>query len=164
MPIIFCLIWWPLIPQAQRERHQSCQRGQGDLLRRGLWDVHLDDAKPEHQLLGLDATDLAQLALLDERRHLGGIRHRLLDFLEGVLDVLPLQQPHEPVSGLYPNSWMSSIGSRPLGRPSSSSSSMDSFLHAASPVTTSAPARWLSMAWDAMVYKWELWVAARKRL
>jgi len=46
---------------------------EGDLLRRGLWDIHLDDAEPEHQLLGLDASDLAQLALLDERRDLGGI-------------------------------------------------------------------------------------------
>ncbi|XP_021306125.1 uncharacterized protein LOC110431371 [Sorghum bicolor] len=35
-----------------------------------------------------------------------------------------------------------------------SSSSTDFFLHAASPAMTSAPARWLSISWDAMTYKW----------
>uniref|UniRef100_J3MI78 Uncharacterized protein n=1 Tax=Oryza brachyantha TaxID=4533 RepID=J3MI78_ORYBR len=39
---------------------------------------------------------------------------------------------------------MSSNGRRPLGRPSSSSSSMDFFRQTPSPVTISAPARWLS--------------------
>ncbi len=46
---------------------------------------------------------------------------------------------------------MSSNGRRPLGRPSSSSSSMDFFLQMASPLTISALARWLSI-WDAIGY------------
>ena len=64
----------------------------------------------------------------------------------------PCTSHMNPVWRLKPNSWMSSRGRKPLGRPSSSSSSISFFLQMASPpVTTSAPARWLSMAWDAMV-------------
>ena len=100
MPIIFCLSFGDL---SFPERKGSGIKGpgeavaglEGDLLQRGLWDVHLDDANPEHQLLDLNASDLRQLTLLDERRDLGGVRHRLLDLLEGVLQLLPLQQPNE---------------------------------------------------------------------
>jgi len=33
---------------------------EGDFLQRRLWDIDLDDGKPQHQLLGLDAGDLAR--------------------------------------------------------------------------------------------------------
>uniref|UniRef100_A0A8R7QN59 Uncharacterized protein n=1 Tax=Triticum urartu TaxID=4572 RepID=A0A8R7QN59_TRIUA len=57
----------------------------------------------------------------------------------------------KPAARLYPNSSMSSRGSRPVGRPSSSSTSTHFFLQMApSPRNTSAPARWVSTAWDAM--------------
>uniref|UniRef100_A0A0E0HW39 Uncharacterized protein n=1 Tax=Oryza nivara TaxID=4536 RepID=A0A0E0HW39_ORYNI len=65
----------------------------GDLLRRGIGDVDLDDAEPEQQLLGLHAGDLLQLPLLDERRDLAGVGDGLLDLLEAkLLDVLQWQE------------------------------------------------------------------------
>ncbi|TVU40547.1 hypothetical protein EJB05_14014, partial [Eragrostis curvula] len=45
---------------------------------------------------------------------------------------------------------MSSNGNRPLGRPISSSSSIVFLLQMASPFTTSAPVRWLSI-WVAIL-------------
>uniref|UniRef100_A0A0D3GLQ1 Uncharacterized protein n=1 Tax=Oryza barthii TaxID=65489 RepID=A0A0D3GLQ1_9ORYZ len=82
---------------ATRSFHHTAPTPLRDLLRRGLGDVDLDDAEPEHQLLGLHAGDLLQLPLLDERRDLAGVGDGLLDLLEGVLDLLlPLHQPHEP--------------------------------------------------------------------
>uniref|UniRef100_A0A0E0E718 Uncharacterized protein n=1 Tax=Oryza meridionalis TaxID=40149 RepID=A0A0E0E718_9ORYZ len=70
------------------EEVDSDSRLLGDLLRRGIGDVDLDDAEPEQQLLGLHAGDLLQLPLLDERRDLAGEalgEAELLQQLDGLL-------------------------------------------------------------------------------
>ncbi|CAL9755985.1 unnamed protein product [Musa acuminata subsp. burmannicoides] len=56
-----------------------------------------------------------------------------LIFLKVCSFFLPCTSHMNPVSRLYPNSSMSSRGNRPLGRPSSSSSSIDLLLQMVSP-------------------------------
>lgn len=71
-------------------------RLEGDPLRRGVVDVDLGDGEPEEQLLGLHPGDPPDPAVLDERRHLGGVGDLPLDLLEGVLAFPPLRHPEEP--------------------------------------------------------------------
>ena len=92
---------------------------EGDLLRQGLWDEHLIDANPQHHRVGLDASDLPQLAILDERRNLGVVRHLLHDFLEGVLHLLSLHQPNEARVAVVPElldvlQWKEALGQAEL--------------------------------------------------
>ena len=125
---------------------------ESDFLRRCLRNIYLDDASGTYtsttlsqSISSLVLTPMMFLSLPFSTNAVTSAAYDTVCLI--FLNVcstffFPCTSHMNPVSRLYPNSWMSSIGRRPLGRPSSSSSSTDFFLHVASLVKTSAPARW----------------------
>lgn len=68
----------------------------GELAGGGVVDGDLVEGDPDEELLGLDAGDLAEAALLGDGGDLGGVADVAAGLGEEVVHLPPLLQPHEP--------------------------------------------------------------------